>query len=325
MLVPWLGGSAWQPVVQPDGTVVIVYIASRAVRATRSTDGGRSFSGPVIVSSLQDSPTPGLRAPSLPSAEVDARGRITVAWQDCRFRSGCGGGVTPNDVVYSSSPDGRRWSRVRRVPTGAALEGLPHFVVGLGVDATTTGARTRLGVAFHVLTADGIVPYFVSSSNNGGNGWTAAEALASPQPVTSFPEAGDARFLGDYISTSFVARGVAVPVYASATAPFDGRYHQGIYATAIPPRASPPVLRVGRVVVSRRGSRVTTSVSIGGLTAQLQLACRGRGLRLVAKRVTRSRATCSWRTRASRGLKGTLVLTTPEAEATRTFALRPGR
>jgi M6 family metalloprotease-like protein len=321
MLVPWLGGSAWQPVVQPDGTLVIVYIASRAIRATRSTDGGRSFSGPVTVSSLQDSATSGFRAPSLPSAEVDARGRITVAWQDCRFRSGCGGGVTPNDVVYSSSPDGRRWSRVWRVPTGAALDGLPHFVVGLGVDATTTGARTRLGVAFHVLTADGVVPYFVSSSNN-GNGWTTAEALASPQPVTSFPEAGDARFLGDYISTSFVAGGIAVPVFASATAPFDGRYHQGIFAAAIAPRPSPPVLRVGTVVVARAGARVTTSVAVAGLSANLQLTCRaGRGLRPLAKHVTRTRAICSWRLRGRRAA-GAIVLTTPEADVTRRFVLR---
>lgn len=314
-LVSSVSGSAWQPVVRPDGTLVIVYIGGRAIRATRSTDGGRTFTAPVVVSSLQDSPTPGLRAPSLPSAELDGRGRITVAWTDCRFRSGCGGPVTPTDVVYSSSTDGRRWSRVRRVPTGRELDGQLHFVVGLGVNGT------RLGVAFHVLTPSGIVPYFVGSADN-GRGWSAAEALAPPQPPTSFPEAGSARFLGDYISTSFVAGGVAVPVFASATAPFDGRYHQGIFATAIRVRASPSVLRASRVAVRRSGSRVTTSVSVSGLTANLALTCRARGLQPLAKRVTRSLATCVWRARPRVRASGALVLRTPEADVTRTFVVR---
>ncbi len=317
-LVTSIAGSAWQPVVRPDGTLVIVYIGGRALRATRSNDGGRTFSTPVILSSLQDGPIAGMRAPSLPSAELDARGRITVAWADCRFRSGCGGATTPTDVVYASSNDGVRWSRVRRVPTGRELDSRPHFVVGLGVDGT------RLGVAFHALTPDGIVPYFVSSADK-GRGWSAPEALAPAQPPTSFPEAGSARFLGDYISTSFVAGGVAVPVFASATAPFDGRYHQGIFATAVPVRASPPVLSGGRVVIQRSGWRVTTSVAVAGLTANLELTCRARGLRPLAKRVTRSLAMCAWRARAGVRASGALVLRTPEADVTRPFVVRVRR
>ena len=312
-----ISGSAWQPVVRPDGTLVIVYIGTRAIRAVRSTDGGRSFGASTIVSSLQDSATPGWRAPALPSAEVDARGRVTVAWPDCRFRTGCGGGggVVPNDVVYSSSADGSRWSRVRRVPTGSELDSRPHFIVGLGVDST------RLGVAFHVLTPAGVVPYFVSSPD-AGRGWSQPEALAAPQPATAFPEAGPVRFLGDYISTSFVSGGSAVPVFASATGPYDGRYHQGIFATRVPPLASRPVLGVSAVVARRAGRSVTTSVSVGGLTANLRLTCRARGLQLVAKRVSSARATCVWRVKAQRGLAGRLVLATPEADVTRTFALR---
>jgi hypothetical protein len=44
------------------------------------------------------------------------------------------------------------------------------------------------------------------------------------------PQAGG-RFLGDYISTSFVA-GRAVPVYSLAVAPFGGELRQAIMALA---------------------------------------------------------------------------------------------
>jgi hypothetical protein len=331
-----IAGSGWQPLVRPDGTLVIVFVGSRAIKATRSTDGGRSFSDPVVVASLQDSPTAGWRAPALPSAELDAEGRVTVAWPDCRFRSGCGGQITPNDVVFASSSDGVRWSRVRRVPTGAGLDGLPHLVVGLGVDSSTSGARTRLGVAFNVLTPGGctnnctVAPFFVSSPDD-GRSWTSPEPLASPQEATAFPEAGAVRFLGDYISTSFVAAGTAVPVFASATRPYDGRYHQGVFATPIPPRAALPTLRVGNVVVSPRRptteGRVDTSVAVAGLTAGLRVTCRAAGtrLRLTAKRVTGSRVTCRWRVRHARSgqrLTGAMALMTPEADTTRPFVFR---
>jgi hypothetical protein len=337
-LVPSIAGSGWQPLVQPDGPLVIVFVGSRAIKATRSADGGRSFSDPVVVSSLQDSPTPGWRAPALPSAELDAKGRVIVAWPDCRFHSGCGGQITPTDVVFASSRDGVRWSRVRRVPTRAGLDGLPHFVIGLGVDSSTSGARTRLGMAFNVLTPLGctntctVAPFLVSSPDD-GRSWTAPEPLAPPQEATSFPEAGSERFLGDYISTSFVVGGTAVPVFASATRPYDGRYHQGVFATAIPPRAAEPTLRVGNVVVSPRRppaeGRVDTSVAVAGLTAGLRVTCRAAGtrLQLAVKRVTRSRATCRWRVRPGRSgqrLTGTIALMTPEADTSRPFAFRAG-
>ncbi len=337
-VVTSIAGSGWQPLVRPDGTLVIVFVGSRAIKATRSTDGGRSFSDPIVVGSLQDSPTPGWRAPALPSAELDAEGGITVAWPDCRFRGGCGGQITPTDVVLASSRNGVRWSRVRRVPTGPGLDGLPHFVVGLGVDTSTSGARTRLGVAFNVLTPPGctnmctVAPFFVSSPDD-GRSWTAPEPLAPPQEPTSFPEAGPERFLGDYISTSFVAGGTAVPVFASATRPYDGRYHQGVFATAIPPRAAEPTLRVGNVVVSPRrppaDGRVDTSAAIGGLTAGLRVVCRAtdKRLQLTATRVLRSRVMCRWRVRPGRSgqrLMGTIALMTPEADVSRRFAFRAG-
>src|SRR5205814_188413 len=91
-----LGG---QPMVRPDGTAVVPYVAPNSeVRAIRSADGGASWTASVRVSDVQaHRPAGGLRTgPSLPSADVDAAGRLYLAWMDCRFRSGCPG----NDIVY---------------------------------------------------------------------------------------------------------------------------------------------------------------------------------------------------------------------------------
>jgi hypothetical protein len=333
-VVTSIRGSGWQPLVRPDGTLTIVYITSREVRATRSSDGGRSFSAPAVVSTLRDSRIPGMRAPSLPSAEADRDGHITAAWVDCRFRTGCGARITPTDVVISTSSDGVRWTRVRRVPTGHELEALPHFVTGLGVDPSTGGSTTRLGITFYVLMPRGCskdclaAPFFVAS-DDGGRGWSSPEQLAPPQRLEAFANTTTGRFVGDYISTSFVSDGVAVPVFAAAARSFDGRYHQGVFATAVPPQRSTPVLEVGSSRVTRRGKRVVVSVPLVGLTSGLQIRCRverGRSrMRAVARTVANGRATCTWVVRGGRSgqrITGTILLTTPEVDLQRPFALR---
>jgi hypothetical protein len=280
-----------------------------------------------------------MRAPSLPSAELNASGRITVAWLDCRFRVGCGKQVIANDVVLSSSSDGRRWTRVRRVPTGPDLDGLPHLVSGLAVDSSTSGRKTRLAVAFYVVTPRGckqedclLAPFFVSSSD-AGQGWTQPQPLAPAEPLDAYPDTSSGRFVGDYISTSFVATGHAVPVFAAASRGFDGRYHQGIFAAAVQMRSSTPVLRVDPPRVRprrpRSGSRIAVSVSIAGLTAGLRVGCRtdqaGDRMLLVARSVTNRTVSCIWRLRPGRAgqlISGTIVLTTPEVDVTRRFRLR---
>src|SRR5207237_10129327 len=101
-----LGG---QPVVQPDGDVVVPAASAdeSAVIAFRPTDGGASWSAPVTVSPINEhTPAANLRADPLPSAEIDGAGRVYVAWHDCRFRPGC----ATNDIVISASDDGVSWS-----------------------------------------------------------------------------------------------------------------------------------------------------------------------------------------------------------------------
>jgi hypothetical protein len=330
-LVPAARGSGWQPVVQPNGTLVVVYEGERTVESVRSRDGGRTFDSPVVVSSLRTASVPGMRAPSLPSVEVDAAGRIVAGWHDCRFRAGC----STNDIVYASSADGTRWTRVRRVRTAPALDGFNHFVAGLGVDSSTRGAHTRLAAAFYVLTPRGcsavicrVQPHFVSSGDDGRT-WSSPEQLAPAQPQDAYPNSDAGRFAGDYISTSFTSDGTAVPVFAAASAPFDGRFHQGVFATAIPPL--PPTTRplsVGPVrVVPRRpraGGRVTVSAPLSGAIAGARVSCAAPRARLVGARIAAGRAVCTWHVRARGRVSVKITVTTPEAEAARrvTFSTR---
>ena len=178
-----------------------------------------------------------MRAPLLPSAEVDAAGRIYVAWHDCRFPpEDC----AANDIVLASSRDGRAWTLPARVPTGEEGSSVDHFVPGLAVDPTTSGAKGRLAVAYYSMSQPcypipcrAIDAGFVSS-RDGGRTWTAPQRLnAQSMPLTWIADSDRGRFLGDYISTSFV-RGRAVPVFALASPPSGGLLRQAIFAATLP-------------------------------------------------------------------------------------------
>ena len=324
--VPTAVGSGWQPVTRPDGALVVVYEGSQTVEAVRSTDGGRTFGPRIVVSALRVAAVPGMRTPSLPSVEVDAAGTIYAAWHDCRYRTGC----DTNDIVFTSSPDGTRWTRARRVATARTLGGRSHFVAGLGVDPSTSGGQTRLAVAFYVATETclsdgcGVQPRFIASAD-AGRTWSAVEVLAPIEATSSYPNTAGGRFAGDYISTSFTNGGTAVPVFAAASAPFDGRFHQGVFATAIPPlpAATRPVA-LGAVHVTRTRTRLSAAASITGDVFSPIVSCRLPGVRarVVNARVFGGRAVCVWSLRPGRRGRGTIAVSTPEAEASRTFTFR---
>src|SRR5947208_1867679 len=140
-----LGG---QPVVQPGGTVVVPYSANgSAIRSFTSTNGGTSWNATVLIANVTaHGVAGGLRdGEGLPSAEIDGAGTVYVAWQDCRFRSGC----PANDIVYSTSTNGTTWSAVTRVPIDATTSGVDHFIPGIGVDKATSGATAKIGLYYY--------------------------------------------------------------------------------------------------------------------------------------------------------------------------------
>ncbi|MGN9844084.1 sialidase family protein [Nonomuraea sp. H19] len=221
-----LGG---QPVVRPDGAVVVPYLSNdNQIRAFRSRDGGDSWSAGVLVSSVQRHPVAGgLRASPLPSAETDATGTVYVAWHDCRFQPGCAG----NDIVLSKSANGGDWGYVTR----ATRDGGDHVIPGLGVDRTTSGGSARLALAYYRYpdaactagTCRLTVGY--TSSTNGGATWSAPAELHGPMEPGRLADTAQGRMAGDYISTSVIPGGNAFTAFTAVARPAGDGYDVRTY------------------------------------------------------------------------------------------------
>jgi hypothetical protein len=214
-----------QPVVQPDGDLIVPYYDETRVASARSADGGRSFSPSVPVAPTTFKPTPDLRAPPLPSAEVDRAGTVYVVWPDCRARPSCGF----DDLVLSSSADGIAWSPARRIPIASRSSRSDFVIPGLAVDRSRTG---RLAVAYYVFRSAALLDVGFISSSNGGRSWSPPRRLnAQTMRLDWIAQAGGA-MVGDYISTSF-AGGRAVAAFPVATARAT-RFDQPLFAVVIP-------------------------------------------------------------------------------------------
>ncbi len=234
-----LGG---QPVVQPNGTVVVPYTSGNEIRVFHSTDGGANWTRPVSISLVTDHTVAGnLRTSALPSAEVDAEGRVYVVWQDCRFRSGC----SSNDIVMSTATDPFTWTSPIRIPIDPTTSGADHFIPGLAVDRATSGNTARLALAYYYYpvaacnssTCDLSVGFV--SSTDGGATWTQARTLAGPFRLAWLAQTDQGPMVGDYISTSFAAGPLAFPVFSIAKPPTNGVFDQRAAAARLDVTISP--------------------------------------------------------------------------------------
>jgi hypothetical protein len=220
-----LGG---QPVAQPNGNVIVPYEGGVGIRSLRSTDGGATWQD-FPVSNVTDHGVAGnLRTSPLPSAEVDAEGKVYVVWQDCRFRSGC----TSNDIVMSTSTDGMAWTQPVRIPIDAATSGADHFIPGIAVDRSTSGSTARLALAYYYYpvaacnasTCDLTVGFV--SSTDGGTTWTQPRMVAGPFRLAWIAQTDQGPMVGDYISTSFAGGPLAFGVFAIAKPPVNGVFNE---------------------------------------------------------------------------------------------------
>jgi len=246
-------GIGGQPLVQPNGTVVVPFASasSNQIRSFSSTNGGTSWTSSVLVARTSHHTVAGLddsdairssatgavvplalRESVLPSAEIDASGKVYVSWADCRFRSGC----SSNDIILSTSTNGTTWTTPVRVPIDAATSTFDHFTPGLGVDASTSGSTTRIGLTYYYYPVANCTPAtcqldvgFVSSVN-GGSTWSAPTQLAGPMLTTWLPDTSQGRMFGDYIATTVLAGGNAITVDPIAAAPSGSTFNVAMFA-----------------------------------------------------------------------------------------------
>ena len=257
-----LGG---QPVVQPNGTVVVPFESLNGKESSfRSTDGGATWTRAVTISASRFADVAGsLRTSPLPTAEIDGAGSVYVAWEDCRFRKNC----TSNDIVFSTSANGVTWSAVKRVPIDPVTSGADHFIPGLGVDKRTSGAGAHLALTYYYYpdaTCTGGCRLSVGyiSSPDGGGHWGNAIRVTGPMSLTDVADTSQGRMVGDYISTSFNQAGAATAAIAvgkphTPAQPFD----EAMYAPTTP-FAVAPLASAGNVATSA-GAQNTTGQGTG--------------------------------------------------------------
>jgi hypothetical protein len=224
------------PNVTPDGTVVMPIIAGirccgPALVAFVSEDGGLTYTGPTTKDAgpafgeitmsqvsghlfVNDEP-PGI------DAAVDAAGTVYTVWADCRFRD-----IDPdrpcahNDIVMSTTTDGRRWSPGTRIPIDPRTSSADHFRPAIAVDPRTSGASAHIAVVYYFYPEAGCdVPTCalsvgLVSTTDGGSTWH-AQRLAGPFNNAWFPPGDEGYRTGDYISASFV-NGNIVSVFTVA-------------------------------------------------------------------------------------------------------------
>jgi hypothetical protein len=249
-------GIGGQPVVKPGGNVIVPANNANQTKiiAFRSTNGGATWSGSVRVADALTHQPRHLRASPLPSAEIDAGGRVYVAWQDCRFRSGCSG----NDIVISTSTTGTSWTAPKRVPIGTTTDGADYFIPGIAVKRNTSGSTARLGLTYYSYgnadcgsTCALKVAYV--QSNNGGATWSAPVALAGPFGLNRIANTGLGRMVGDYISTSWMGSR-AFGAFSVGQTPTSGKaFDQGIFVP------TGGLKRAGSLRESSRGDRVAVN------------------------------------------------------------------
>jgi hypothetical protein len=228
------GGLGGQPLVQPNGTVIVPFEGG-GIDSFSSTDGGKTWGKTVTVATINShAQAGGLRNPNLPSAEIDAAGNVYVVWSDCRFRTGC----SANDIVMSTSADGNTWTAPARIPIDPTTSTVDHFIPGIGVDHTSSGNGAHLTLLYYYYpiskcgNACSLDVGFVTSQD-GGQTWTGGTQIAGPMQLSWLPVSDLGPMVADYVSVSYT-NGNPFGVFANATAPTGALLNEAMYTTKEP-------------------------------------------------------------------------------------------
>jgi hypothetical protein len=218
------------PLVQPDGALtIVIQVGAAGMYAVRSIDGGTTFAPAIGIAPITGASQPLLRAPALPTAAVDASGRLLVAWADCAFRPGCDGNV----IALTTSTDGSTWSALKRIPG----TGFDSLVPGIAADPSVPG---RISIVNYVRTSNACsaatcaLGVAVTTSRDGGATWTKPQRLDTVSPRYAWLADAGGRFVGDYVGATY-AGGRFVPVFALASRPLGvGRFREYMMAASMP-------------------------------------------------------------------------------------------
>lgn len=188
------------PLIGPGGIVHAIWarfsrggdFSSVELLASHSTDGGDTWSEPVVINSILSQGLLTARTgASIPTAAIDPkRGDLYVAWQDSRFSS-----FRFDQIVLSSSTDGgRTWSAPKRVSDGPL--DAPAFTPALAVNANGT-----VGVSYYSLRNDPdrlfLVDEYFTFSRNRGRSFRTQRVSATSWDLR-FAAYAEGFFLGDY-------------------------------------------------------------------------------------------------------------------------------
>jgi BNR repeat protein len=269
-------GIGGQPLVQPNGTVVVPFVGFNGGRgggnflmlSFTSSDGGATWSKSHMIARIAfHNPNGGIRADiPLPSGEMDNSGKVYIVWSDCHFEPTC----NASDLVMSTSTDGQHWSTLTRIPVDARGSGVDHFEPGLAVDRSTSGSTAHLALVYYYYPNANCTAAtcqldtgFTSSTDSGAH-WASATKLAGPMSLSWLPNTSQGVMVGDYFSTSFNASGVAFPAFAVANAPSGGVFDQAIYTITGGLSASAGTI----AAVDHTNAATTDTPTSGNLTAQ---------------------------------------------------------
>jgi hypothetical protein len=235
-------GTGAEQLVLPNGTVVVPFLGN-GMEAFTSTNGGASWGNTVTISQVntfQGNST--LRSVGLPfpSTGIDKAGKLYVVWSDCSFRSGC----STNDLVMSTSTNGKKWTKTVRIPIDPLTSTVDHFIPGLAVDRSTSGKTAHLAVTYYYYPqadcSDSTCEIHVgfTTSTDGGATWTKGKDLGvGPMKISWLPASQNGPMLADYLSSSYV-NGNAFGVFMVAKAPSGGLFNEAAYTTKSPLEAA---------------------------------------------------------------------------------------
>jgi hypothetical protein len=236
-------GSGAEPLVQPNGQVVVPFLGN-GMMAFTSTNGGKTWNSSFTIANVNTFPgNSSLRSVSLPfpSTGIDKSGKLYVVWSDCSFRSGC----STNDLVLSTSTNGTKWTSPARIPIDALSSTVDHFIPGLAVDRATSGNKAHLATTYYYYPQadcdDSTCRVHVgfTTSTDGGKTWTAGKDLgAGAMQISWLPASQNGPMLADYLSSSYV-NGKAFGVFMVAKAPSAGVFNEAAYTTKNPLEAAP--------------------------------------------------------------------------------------